>query len=102
MPRPSAQGLTYVAPVLRVADLAHSLTYDRDRLGFAVEFEYGGLYAGILRDDCRVHLKCSPPPQRDRAAFEVAERLDACFGVRDAETLAARVASAGGHGPHGA
>lgn len=93
MPPPPA--LTYVAPVFRVADLARSLSYYRDRLGFAVEFEYEGFYAGVVRDECRLHLKCSPPAPRDQPAFEAAEHLDACFGVRDAEALAARFTAAG-------
>ncbi len=87
--------LNYVAPVFRVSDLARSLAYYRERLGFAVEFNYEGFYAGVVRDDCRVHLKCSAPFERDQAAFEAAEHLDACFGVQGAEDLASRLASAG-------
>ena len=88
-------GLSFVAPVFRVADLARSISYYRDRLGFEVEFNYEGFYAGVLRDGCHVHLKCSGPVGRDAAAFEAAEHLDACFGVRDAQALASRFASAG-------
>jgi catechol 2,3-dioxygenase-like lactoylglutathione lyase family enzyme len=87
--------LTYVAPVFRVADLARSLAYYRDRLGFEVEFEYEGFYAGVVRDGCRIHLKCAPAVARDQSAFESAEQLDACFGVEGVETLASRFASAG-------
>jgi catechol 2,3-dioxygenase-like lactoylglutathione lyase family enzyme len=87
--------LAYVAPVLRVADLARSLAYYRDRLGFEVEFDYEGFHVGVVRDGCRIHLQCAPRPPRDRAAFEVAEHLDACFGVDGVEALASRFASAG-------
>ncbi len=69
--------LKYVAPVFCVTDLARSLSYYRNALGFEVEFDYEGFYAGILCDGCRIHLKCSPPPMRDQAAFEAAEHLDA-------------------------
>jgi catechol 2,3-dioxygenase-like lactoylglutathione lyase family enzyme len=79
----SRRNLHYVAPVFRVADLSRSLEYYRARLGFEVEFDYEGFYAGVLREGCRVHLECSPPrPHRDQAVFEAAEHLDACFGVQ--------------------
>jgi catechol 2,3-dioxygenase-like lactoylglutathione lyase family enzyme len=87
--------LTYVAPVLRVADLGRSLSYYQDRLGFQIEFNYDGFYVGLLRDGCHVHLKCSAPPERNQTGIEAAEHLDACFGVQDAEGLASGFASAG-------
>ena len=93
--REYASRLTYVAPVLRVTDLQRSLSYYRDQLGFELEFDYGGFYASVIRDDCRVHLNCAPPPERDQKAFETAEHLDACFGVENAEALANAFASSG-------
>ena len=48
-----------------------------------------------MRDGCRVHLRCAPPPARDQAVFEAAEHLDACFGVQGAGALASRLAAAG-------
>ncbi len=90
-----SSSLMYVAPVLRVVDLDRSLAYYRDQLGFEVEFTYEGFYAGILCDGCRLHLKCSAPPERDQKAFEAAGHLDACFAVQNAETLASRFARAG-------
>lgn len=87
--------LLAVAPVLRVADLGRSLGHYRERLGFAVEFVYEDAYAAVARDGCRIHLKCAPPAERDQAAFEAAEHLDACFTVRDACSLSSRFAEAG-------
>ena len=87
--------LNYVAPVFRVADLTRSLSFYRDRLGFDVEFEYEEFYAGVLREGCRIHLKCSASPERDQAAFEAAEHLDACFAVEDAAALAGQFESLG-------
>ena len=87
--------LDYVAPVLQVADLSRSLSYYRNQLGFELEFEYQGFYASVLRDGCRMHLNCSQPVARDQKAFEAAEQLDACFGVQNAEDLAAAFASTG-------
>lgn len=95
-PRTEPQrNLRYVAPVFCIADMARSLSYYRDVLGFEVEFEYEGFYAGIISDGCRIHLKCSPPPKQDRAAFEAAEHTDACVGVQNIESLASSFAGAG-------
>lgn len=87
--------ITFVAPVLQVADLTRSIAYYRNELGFDLEFEYEGFYASVFRDGCRVHLKCGPPPERDQQAFEAAEHLDACFGVVDADALASELGAAG-------
>lgn len=91
----SPNAIAFVAPVLQVADLARSISYYRNQLGFDVEFEYEGFYASVLRDGCRVHLKCAGPAPRDQKAFEAAEHLDACFGVVDAQHLASEFAAAG-------
>ena len=91
----SASVLKYVAPVFRVADLNRSISYYRNQLGFELEFDYEGFYASVIRDGCRVHLTCSATLERDQAAFEAAEHLDACFGVEDAETLAQAFTSSG-------
>lgn len=56
--------ITYVAPVLQVSDLARSVAYYRNQLGFELEFAYEGSYASVLRDGCRVHLKCGGPELR--------------------------------------
>lgn len=87
--------LTFIAPVFPVADISRSLAFYRDQLGFAVEFVYEGFYAGVCRDNCRIHLKCAPTIARDRAAFEHAEHIDVCIGVQSAESLSACCAAAG-------
>ena len=76
---PNRSTFDYVAPVLRVSDLARSIAFYRDRLGFGLEFEYEGFYLSVVRDGCRIHLNCSPPTARDQQAFEAAEHLDACL-----------------------
>lgn len=87
--------IDYLAPVFRVRDLARSLAYYRDCLGFDVEFNYENFYAGLRRDGCRLHLKCAPPLARDQAALEAADHIDACCGVADAAALAAAFAAQG-------
>jgi predicted enzyme related to lactoylglutathione lyase len=91
----ASEGLSHIAPVLRVSDISRSLAFYRDRLGFAVEFVYESFYAGVCRDGCHIHLKGSPPPRRDQTAFEREEHIDIYIGVQSAETLWERFASAG-------
>ena len=94
-PTEPSESLTYIAPVLRVSDISRSLAFYRDRLGFAVEFVYESFYAGVCRDGCHIHLKCSPPPPRDQTAFEREEHIDIHIGVQSAETLSECFTSAG-------
>jgi catechol 2,3-dioxygenase-like lactoylglutathione lyase family enzyme len=90
-PTEASENLTYIAPVLRVSDISRSLAFYRDRLGFAVEFVYESFYAGVGRDGCHIHLKCSLPP----AAFEREGQIDIYIGVQSAKTLSERFACAG-------
>ena len=89
------ESLTHSAPVLRVADIPRSLAFYRDRLGFTVEFVHESLYAGVCRDGCHIHFKCSPPTPRDQAAFECQEQIDIYIGVKNAEMLSESFAAAG-------
>ena len=86
--------LSYIAPVLRVTDLARSIAFYRDRLGFELDFSYENFYASVHRDGCYIHLSCSPPAARDQAEFERAEHLDACAVIGGAQALAAEVSAA--------
>jgi catechol 2,3-dioxygenase-like lactoylglutathione lyase family enzyme len=91
----TSEGLLHIAPVFRVADIPRSLSFYRDRLGFTVEFVHENFYAGVCRDGCHIHLKCSPPTPRDQTAFEREEHIDAYVGVHNPEGLSECFASAG-------
>ena len=91
----SPVSLSYIAPVFRVSDLARSLKFYREQLGFELDFSYENFYASVHRDGCYIHLNCSPPAPRDQAAFERAEHIDACSVVPAAEHLAREFAAAG-------
>jgi len=58
--------LTGAATVLAVGDIAESLAYYRDALGFAVAFEYGQptFYVCLCRDDVQVHLIAASETRR--------------------------------------
>jgi catechol 2,3-dioxygenase-like lactoylglutathione lyase family enzyme len=84
----ASENLSHIAPVLRVSDLSRSLAFYHDQLGFAVEFVYEGFYAGVCRDGCHIHLKCSSAAPRDQTALEHEEHIDVCIGVYSAAALA--------------
>jgi catechol 2,3-dioxygenase-like lactoylglutathione lyase family enzyme len=87
--------MSHMAPVFRVTDLARSVRFYREQLGFELDFSYEGLYASVHRDGCYIHLKCASPQQRDQAAFEHAEHLDACAVISAAAKLAEEFSAAG-------
>jgi len=62
MDRPTTIG--YIAPVFRVVDLARSIGFYRDQLGFELDFSYEDFYASVHRDGCYIHLNCAPPTPR--------------------------------------
>lgn len=81
-----------LAPVLTVPDLQRALAYYRDTLGFAIEFEYGGHYASVLRDGCRIHFRRGTPGGARQLS---PDHVDVCVMVADAAVLAARCDAAG-------
>jgi predicted enzyme related to lactoylglutathione lyase len=89
MPAPQLQ---YVAPVFAVADLARAIAYYRDRLGFALEFQYADSYAAVRRDGLPIHLKCAPQLVRAPGGDE---DIEVCIAVSDADALSAEMAARG-------
>jgi len=87
--------LRAIAPQLLVDDLEAAIAYYRDRLGFSLNFSYGGFYAGVSRDGVLVHLKCAPKTQSDRAHRREHEHLDAYVAVTGVEALYAELQSRG-------
>ena len=86
--------LSHIAPVFRVKEMARSLAFYRAQLGFELEFFYEDFYGSVVRDGCHIHLQCGTPAERDQAAFERNEHLDACVVVRDAQELSRSLTAA--------
>ena len=84
-----------IAPQFLVDDLDRSLSYYRDRLGFAVDFVYDAFYASVSRDGCAIHLKDAKKVTADRANRKDNEHLDAFFAVNDVRTLHQELVSRG-------
>ncbi|HEX7341855.1 MAG TPA: VOC family protein [Rhodanobacteraceae bacterium] len=85
----SGTRLAWSAVVLEVGDLKRALAHYCDRLGFEIEFVHEGFYAGVQRDGCRVHLKQMAQGASVQARTDREGHIDACFGVRALEALAA-------------
>lgn len=49
--------ITGIVPQLRTTDMASSIRFYTEKLGFSVEFNYQDFYAGIRVGDQRFHLK---------------------------------------------
>jgi len=60
----SDRALNGAATIFAVQELARSLAYYRDKLGFRVVFSYEGFYAGVERDEVTIHLQSSGPNRR--------------------------------------
>lgn len=74
------------APQFLVSDLAKSLGFYGERLGFRTDFVYEGFYAAVSRGGATLHLKCAPRLEGGRAHRRAGEQLDACldvWGVRE-------------------
>ena len=79
--------LTGIAPQFLVDDLEVAIAYYRDRLGFALDFNYDSFYAGVSRDGLVIHLKKASKLAGDREHRRQNEHLDAYVAVTGVKTL---------------
>ena len=90
--------LRFAAPVFCVADIATTLAYFQDRLGFTMQGSAGDLpsWASMQRDGVEIMLVCGdyPAPASDWAAYiyvEDADALHADLKARGADLLSGPV-----------
>ncbi len=76
-----------IAPQLLVDDLAASVAFYVDALGFSQAIDWEDFYASVERDGQSIHLKCAPKTAADRANRLDNEHLDAFIEVTNAEAL---------------
>ena len=85
-----------IAPQFFASDMAATLDYYRDMLGFAClgTWQDPPVYAIVARDQQRIHFRCAEPPapSPDKYADEL---LDAYVFVADADALYAEYAGRG-------
>jgi catechol 2,3-dioxygenase-like lactoylglutathione lyase family enzyme len=73
---------TAAATVFPVSDLDASLRFFTQVLGFSEDFRFGQ-YAGVRRDDCRIHLSAAGNPNTGQpgsgAVYIFCDEVDAFF-----------------------
>ena len=79
--------VTSIAPQFLVDDLEVAIAYYRDKLGFALDFNYDSFYAGVSRDGLVIHLKKASKLAGDREHRRQNEHLDAYVAVTGVEAL---------------
>jgi catechol 2,3-dioxygenase-like lactoylglutathione lyase family enzyme len=92
---PRAIRLLAIAPQFLVDNLARSITYYCDKLGFQLDFKYESFYAAVSRDGIAIHLKCAPKLAADREHRKQNEHLDAHIAVSDIRDLFNEVTTRG-------
>jgi catechol 2,3-dioxygenase-like lactoylglutathione lyase family enzyme len=73
--------LSSLAPQFLVDDLARSVAFYTDKLGFEFGEAWEGFYAIGVRDGLELHLKAAPKNPAERAFRRENEHLDAAVGV---------------------
>ena len=83
------------APQLLVDDLAASLAFYEQRLGFRRDFVHDDFYASVSRGGAVIHLKCAPKLAGERAHRRSEEHLDAYLTVSGIDELHAELVGRG-------
>jgi catechol 2,3-dioxygenase-like lactoylglutathione lyase family enzyme len=90
--------------VMTVKDLAQSLAYYRDKLGFEIAFQYGepAFYAGVCSGDVQLHLIAADRTPRQAGNGAVAIIVDDVDGLHaDLQKRGARIVKAPANQPYG-
>ena len=80
-----------VIPQLRTTDLAASIAFYTELLGFTLEFQYGDFYAAVRTGPHVVHLKLVDEPDPSIAYVERQEHLHLYVETPDVAGLAAEL-----------
>ena len=78
-------------------DLDGAIAYYRDRLGFALDFQYESFYASVSRDGFAIHLKHGFRLAGEREHRRQNEHLDAFVAVTGVQTLHQEFQTRGAH-----
>jgi len=86
-----------IAPQFFTSDLATTLRYYQDKLGFETQFTYGepAFYAGAIRDGFSIFFRCTDAPLPQSREKYTEELLDAYIRVERIDELFAEYQSRG-------
>jgi catechol 2,3-dioxygenase-like lactoylglutathione lyase family enzyme len=76
-----------MSPQLIVRDIARSIAFYTEILGFDLDFRYEDFYAGVIKDGHSIHLKSGTPSTEERKNKRKNEDLDLVFSVDGIEAL---------------
>ena len=76
-----------MSPQLIVRDIARSIAFYTEKLGFGLDFRYADFYAGMIKDGHSIHLKSGTPSTEERKNKRKNEDLDLVFSVDGIEAL---------------
>jgi len=80
-----------IAPQLRTADMASSIGFYTEKLGFSVEFTYQDFYTGIRAGNRVFHLKLVDETDPSIPYVDEGGHLHLYFETEDVATLAAQL-----------
>ena len=85
-----------IAPVFFTMDIARTLAYYQDKLGFECQGTWldPPVYAIVARDGHAIHFRCEEPPTANPEKY-AEELLDAYLFVADADALYAEYVAKG-------
>jgi len=84
-----------ITPQLRTTDMAATLDFYTGTLGFTLEFEYGGFYAGLRFGESTVHVKHVDRPDPSIPYVVDGGHLHLYITVDDVDAVAAMLRAKG-------
>jgi catechol 2,3-dioxygenase-like lactoylglutathione lyase family enzyme len=87
--------ITGIVPQLRTMDMASSIRFYTEKLGFSIEFRYGDFYARIRAGDQVVHLKLVDEKDPSIAYVEEGDHLHLYLQTDGVADFAARLKANG-------
>ena len=84
-----------IAPQLRTTDMASSIAFYTEKLGFEVAFRFEDFYAGIKAGEQTFHLKQVDEPDPSIPFVEVGGHLHLYFETDDVDAVADRLKANG-------
>jgi catechol 2,3-dioxygenase-like lactoylglutathione lyase family enzyme len=87
--------ITSIIAQLRTTDLAASIAFYTDRLGFALEFQYEDFYAGVRSGEHVVHFKLVDATDPSIAFVDRGDHFHLYFATDDVMAAADRLRIAG-------
>lgn len=87
--------IAHVIPQLRTTDLAASIRFYTEQLGFTLDFRYADFYAGLRAGSQVVHLKLVDTPDPSIDFVDAGEHFHLYLETDDAAAVARRLRTGG-------